>query len=267
LFGFSLRAKIATFGKIEMKFLIYELYQKLKRDIEKMTDTTTEYEFLIGIDEAGRGPLFGRVYAAAVILPRDLPPPPSRGVEIKDSKKFHSLKKIHASEEYIKSVAVGWAVAFEEAAVIDEINIRRANFRAMHSCIHQLRETHPEIRVDNTMIVVDGNDFIPYRWFETTTERFYEFPFETIVSGDATYPCISAASILAKCARDCYIRDLCVVRPELAEHYGIDKNMGYGTKQHIEGIKKWGMTDLHRQSFTPHSIRKEGVAGGTLVPP
>jgi ribonuclease HII len=210
-------------------------------------------EFMIGLDEAGREPLFGRVYAAAVILPQELPSLP-RGVEIKDSKKFHSQKKIHAAEEYIKSVAIGWTVSYEEASVIDEINIRRANFRAMHSCITVLRETHPEIRADNTIIVVDGNDFIPYRWFDTTKERFYEIPHETIVSGDATYPCISAASILAKCARDRYIKELCDTRPELIERYGIHKNMGYGTKQHIEGIKKWGMTDLHRRSFHPRAL-------------
>jgi ribonuclease HII len=76
------------------------------------------------------------------------------------------------------------------------------------------------------------------------------FPHETVVGGDSLYPAISAASILAKVSRDAYIEDLCEARPELKEKYGLHKNMGYGTKQHIDGIITHGITDLHRRTFT-----------------
>lgn len=200
----------------------------------------------IGIDEAGRGPLFGRVYAAAVILD------PNMDVsQLKDSKKFHSKRKINAVAEYIKSSACAWSVCYEEASVIDEINIRRATFRAMHSCIRDITSRiKPAANHTNTMLWIDGNDFEPYVTFSAEENRLCVWPHETVVGGDDVRKEISAASILAKTARDAYIADLCDQRPELVEKYALDKNQGYGTARHIEGIKEHGITDLHRRSFT-----------------
>jgi len=201
----------------------------------------------IGVDEAGRGPLFGRVYAAAVVLPSDESMDFSC---LKDSKKFHSKRKINAVADYIKTKAFAWAVCFEEASAIDQINIRRATFRAMHSCIREILSKLDGSNYKNTMLWIDGNDFEPYVDFSTVENKLCVFPHLTIVGGDDARPEISAASILAKTTRDAYIAELCAQRPELIEKYALDKNQGYGTAKHIEGIKKYGITDLHRQTFT-----------------
>lgn len=211
------------------------------------------YTYTIGIDEAGRGPLFGRVYAAAVILPADFVAPHPL---IKDSKKFHSKKKIAAAAEFVKETAVAWAVAFEEPAVIDEINIRRATFRAMHAAVREVLGSLPSASAgsgagaDNTILRVDGNDFVPYVYFDTAAGRLREIPHETVIGGDDLWPAISAASILAKVSRDAYIEDLCAADATLSERYAIDKNMGYGTKAHVDGIRQWGLTAHHRRSFS-----------------
>lgn len=201
----------------------------------------------IGVDEAGRGPLFGRVYAAAVVLD-----PNMDLSQLKDSKKFHSKRKIGAVADYIKTNALAWAVCFEEAAAIDEINIRRATFRAMHSCIRSLitQLKNPAANHKNTMLWIDGNDFEPFVTFSDEENKLCVWPHETVIGGDDSRKEISAASILAKTERDAYISELCAQRPELVERYALDKNQGYGTARHIQGIKEYGITELHRLSFT-----------------
>ena len=212
---------------------------------------TSLFQTIIGVDEVGRGPLFGRVYAAAVILPPEIKIDESRTGLIKDSKKFHSKKKITAAAEFIRTNARAWAIAYEEPAMIDEINIRRATFRAMHTAIRQILSV-----VDNSNILlhIDGDGFVPYMVFDKSVGKMHEIPHETIIGGDAKCAAIAAASILAKVARDEYITELCTERPELAEKYAIHKNMGYGTREHIEGIKKYGYTDLHRRSFVLKNV-------------
>lgn len=207
--------------------------------------------FEIGIDEAGRGPLFGRLYVAAVILPKDSS---FRHEDMKDSKKFHSKKKIQKVAEYIKSNAIAWSIQFVEASVIDEINIRQAVFKGMHECIREIiskLEKSETVNKNDILLLVDGNDFKPFTYYDEDVEEIRSLRHETVEKGDNKFTCIAAASILAKVARDQYIAELCDKIPELSEKYGINTNMGYGTKTHMDGIKQYGITDLHRKSFAP----------------
>jgi len=205
-------------------------------------DPQNEYE--IGVDEAGRGPMFGRLYVGAAILPKE---GEFHHEWMKDSKKFHSVKKIREVAEYIKSNALAWSVQYIEEDVIDEINIRQSVFRGMHNAI---RETLPNnIDPRKGILLIDGNDFRPYTQFDEESEEIRVIPHETIEGGDNKYTAIAAASILAKVARDDYIADLCAQYPELVSRYGIDKNKGYGTKQHMEGITKYGISQWHRKTY------------------
>jgi|UniRef100_A0A6C0ISJ1 ribonuclease HII len=188
-----------------------------------------------GIDEAGRGPLLGRVYAAAVILNPDME---YDGKLIKDSKKLSS-KKILESEQYVKDVAIDWAVAYSDETRIDDINILHATQEAMHKAIDQLN-----VRPDH--LLVDGNYFSPYKKVNSMC----------VVKGDSTYFSIAAASILAKTARDRYIQELCIKSPDLDNFYGIKSNKGYGSKGHMDGIKRFGISKYHRKTFGICKISK-----------
>jgi len=204
-------------------------------------------QFEIGIDEAGRGPLFGRLYVGAVILPKTSE---FRHDLMKDSKRFHSKKKIREVADYIKQSALFWSVQYVEPAIIDEINIRQSVFRGMHECIRDiLVKSGGSVNCENVMLLVDGNDFKPFTQYDATNETIRSFRHETIEGGDNKYTCIAAASILAKVERDAHIAELCSLNPELVERYGIDTNMGYGTKKHIEGIEQHGITEWHRKSY------------------
>jgi ribonuclease HII len=208
--------------------------------------------FELCIDEAGRGCLFGRVYVACVVLPKD--PELFDGKNIKDSKKFSSKKKLNEVAEYIKQNALAWHIAHIDASVIDEINILKAVMQGMHECIRniseQLEQKFPNIfSINKTMAVIDGNYFTPYRAFDKSDETIHEMPFITIEQGDAKYMGIAAASILAKTGRDEYVLELCKKHPTLTDRYGMDTNMGYGTKKHLDGIREHGITQWHRRTF------------------
>ena len=194
----------------------------------------------IGIDEVGRGPMFGRVYTAAVILPKE-------GFEhskMKDSKKFHSKKKINEVSEYIKENAIAWSIQWEDEKVIDKINIRNATHSAMHKAIKEIYDKEND---KNYVLLVDGNDFKPYIVIkENILEQVSHVCIE---GGDNKYSSIAAASILAKVARDAYIDEMCVLNPELIEKYDLGNNKGYGTKKHMDGISEHGITEWHRRSF------------------
>jgi ribonuclease HII len=205
----------------------------------------------IGVDEAGRGPMFGRLYVAGVILPKDCS---FRHDDMKDSKRFHSQKKIKVVSDYIKANALAWHIQWISEDVIDQINIRQAVLRAMHECclqcIRQIQNIHSDTIVDTEVfLLIDGNDFIPFRMYDEKNESMVEIPHVTIESGDNTYTSIAAASILAKVARDEYIEEMCQHYPLLQEKYGIGKNKGYGTKTHLDGIREHGITQWHRRSF------------------
>lgn len=175
-----------------------------------------------GCDEAGRGCLAGPVVAAAVILD---PKNPIEGLD--DSKKITEAKR-EILRPQIEEKALAWAVGIVTNEEIDEINILKGSFVAMHRALDQLK-TKAEF------IVVDGNRFIPYK----------KVPHETIVKGDGKYMNIAAASILAKTHRDDIMRKLHEEHP----YFGWDKNKGYPTKEHRLGIRKFGATKWHRMSF------------------
>jgi ribonuclease HII len=217
----------------------------------------------IGIDEAGRGPMLGRVYAAAVILPSAaiLTAAPFNHALMKDSKKFHSEKKIQEAAAYIKANAIAWAVAYSSESVIDEVNIRNATHQAMHKAVQYILapanaaepatdvigQKNPHFLTKPTadiLLLVDGNDFPTL--YSSEAEPVSHICIE---GGDNTYTCIAAASILAKVARDNYIAELCAAEPMLITRYDLLKNKGYGTKKHMDGIKEHGITPYHRKSF------------------
>jgi len=209
----------------------------------------------IGVDEVGRGPLFGRVYTAAVILPKDDSFDCSM---VKDSKKFTSKKKIIEASEYIKKNAIAWYISFEDEKTIDEINILQATQMSMHhsilETIKQMNKIHSEKGKEkekscNYSLLIDGNYFKPYTYLNKNTNKIDSVPHVTIEGGDNKFASIAAASILAKVERDKYIEELCKENPTLVEHYSIDSNKGYGAKKHIDGIKEHGITIWHRKTF------------------
>ena len=219
--------------------------KRLVVPLEKWFDDDSSIE--IGIDEVGRGPMLGRVYSAAVILPKDDIFDHS---EMKDSKRFSSEKKITEVAEYIKEHAIAWGVGYVDESVIDEINIRQATFRAMHVAIRECFQTFSEQDIETISfhLLVDGSDFKPYMVMKGEY-GLMQIPHTTIVGGDNKYTSIAAASILAKVSRDEYINKLCEENPILNERYGILKNKGYGTATHMAGIKEHGITKYHRKSF------------------
>lgn len=192
-----------------------------------------------GLDEAGRGPLFGRVYTAAVILnPED---PDFDFSKIKDSKRFKNRTHLLEVYDYIKENAVDYCVDWACEKEIDKLNIRNATYHSMHRAVDGL-SMKPDL------LLVDGNDFIPYIK-PSKNDDFVSIVHNCIVKGDDTYTSIAAASILAKVERDNYIIELCKKYPYLKEWYSLDKNKGYGSKPHIDGIKKHGISEFHRKTF------------------
>jgi ribonuclease HII len=209
----------------------------------------------IGVDEVGRGPLFGRVYTSAVILPSNknanLENADSFNFDysrIKDSKKFHSKKKINEVANYIKENAVAWSVAYMDESIIDEVNILQATQMSMHKCINEIIQNN-HMSLENTLLLIDGNYFKPITLFDKTTNQLNTYNYVCVEGGDNKYASIAAASILAKVARDEYIQELCEQHPNLIEYYGIDSNKGYGAKKHLDGINQHGITIWHRRTF------------------
>lgn len=182
------------------------------------------YDGLIeaGCDEAGRGCLAGSVYAAAVILPQNYSHP-----YLNDSKQLTEKRRMILRKD-IEKDAIAWAVGVVSPEEIDEINILKASFLAMHRAIDQLK-VRPEA------LIIDGNRFTPYQ----------NLPYTPIVKGDSKYLSIAAASILAKTYRDEYMEELHSQYPQ----YQWNKNKGYPTVAHREAIKKYGTTPFHRMSF------------------
>jgi ribonuclease HII len=211
---------------------------------------TATHKYEVGVDEAGRGPLFGRVYTGAVILP---PASSSSGFDfslLKDSKKFHSEKKIREVSDYIKEHAVAWAISYEEADVIDTLNIRRATLQCMRNSIKTVIKKHTAAPVtDDYLLLIDGNDFIPMGAYNQEKGEIDTYTHVCVEGGDNTYACIAAASILAKVARDDYIEQLCDQHPVLDEMYSLRGNKGYGAKKHLDGIREHGITQWHRRSY------------------
>lgn len=219
----------------------------------------------IGLDEAGRGPLFGRLFVGGVVLPFRGGVGGEGAVDdfrydwMKDSKKFYSHQKRAEVAAYIRENALAYHVAFVEASEIDDINILNAVYKGMHECVReiagQLRAKGLECggglwkEKEGMFLLVDGNLFEPVMEWNGATDR-YEIPdFITVEGGDNKYCSIAAASILAKVAHDEYILGMCRDYPELETRYGLLKGMGYATKAHLEGIRKHGISQWHRRTF------------------
>lgn len=178
-----------------------------------------------GCDEAGRGPLAGPVYAAAVILPEDFHHP-----LLNDSKQM-TAKHRELLREVIEKEALAWAVEEVSAEEIDRVNILNASIAGMQRAVLRL-DPRPEF------LLIDGNRFRPF-------DSYGFNDFMTVVKGDATYASIAAASVLAKTCRDA---KMCALAKEFPQ-YGWDRNMGYPTPEHIEAIRRFGYTPWHRKSF------------------
>ncbi|MBQ1911963.1 MAG: ribonuclease HII [Bacteroidales bacterium] len=178
-----------------------------------------------GCDEAGRGPLAGPVYAAAVILPPDFFHP-----LLNDSKQM-SEKQRDELRPLIEREAIAWAVEAVQPEEIDQLNILWASVTGMQRAVLRL-QPRPEF------LLIDGNKFRPF-------DRYGFKDYQTVVHGDATYASIAAASVLAKTYRDARMRELALEYPQ----YGWDRNMGYPTPEHIKAIRRYGYTPWHRKSF------------------
>ncbi len=175
-----------------------------------------------GIDEAGRGCLAGPVTAAAVILPPDF-----ELEGLNDSKKLSAKKREQLRQE-IEEQALAWAVAMVDNHRIDEMNILRATWTAMHQAVDKLRK-------EPQLLLVDGRNFLPYK----------KIPFLCIIKGDSKYASIAAASILAKTYRDRYMMEIHREYPV----YGWEGNKGYPTASHRQAIRRHGTTPYHRMTF------------------
>ena len=190
-----------------------------------------KYTKIAGIDEVGRGTLSGSVVAAVVILPKDF-----YDSRIKDSKLIKSQKKREEVSEIIKANSIAWAIGESSPEEIDRINIQKATFLAMERALDSLEISwgSPEF------IYVDGDRFNGYKGI----------PYECVVKGDSKIHSISAASILAKVYRDKLMQSLSLEFPE----YLWEKNMGYGTSEHIKTIREKGITKYHRKTFCTNFI-------------
>lgn len=191
-----------------------------------------------GCDEAGRGPLAGPVFAAAVILPHDFHHP-----LLNDSKKM-TQKAREILRPIIEKDAVAWAVEKIDASDIDSINILNASIAGMWRAVMKLK-IKPE------HLIIDGNRFksYPQTFDKAIPEQEYisfkDIPHTCIIKGDGKFASIAAASVLAKTHRDEYMQILAKEYPQ----YGWERNMGYPTQEHIQAIKDFGYTPHHRKSF------------------
>lgn len=186
------------------------------------------YEYVCGVDEAGRGPLAGPVCAAAVILPKD-----TLIEGVNDSKKL-SEKKRELLFDVIKEKALAYSVAWASVEEIEEINILNAAMLAMKRAVEGL-----QVKAD--FAIIDGNK-----------TPLLSIPSKAIVKGDAKSMSIAAASILAKVSRDRLMLEYGEKYPE----YKFEKHKGYGTKLHIEALKEYGVSPIHRPSFLKKILSK-----------
>lgn len=180
------------------------------------------HRFIAGIDEVGRGPLAGPVVAAAVILPQDY-----QILGLNDSKQLSHAKRGELYKE-IQENAVAIGIGVMDQEVIDDINILQASKKAMIAAVKDLAVTPSHLLIDATTLNLP-------------------FPQDNIIKGDARSVSIAAASIIAKEMRDNLMKEYHQIFP----HYGFDRNAGYGTKEHLEGMAHYGITPIHRRSFAP----------------
>jgi ribonuclease HII len=186
-------------------------------------DEMHENTWICGVDEAGRGPLAGPVFAAGVILGADC-----NIAGLADSKKLSERKRVHLADLIMRH-AKAWAIASASVVEIDQLNILQASLLAMKRAVEKLT-------LAPAIVLVDGNQ----------SPRL-SYPVRTIIRGDSLVPEISAASILAKTARDAEMLQLHQQFPV----YGFNQHKGYPTKAHLQAIRQHGLSDIHRRSFAP----------------
>lgn len=185
---------------------------------------TDKIKIIVGVDEAGRGPLCGPVVAACCILPKEY-----KNEHINDSKKLNEKKREIAYKEIIEN-ALDYGIGIVDAKRIDEINIYEATKEAMHIAISKLKISYDLILTDAMKLQNEKVEVIP------------------LIKGDAKCECIAAASIIAKVTRDHILEEYDEKYPQ----YGFKSHKGYGTKKHIEAIKQYGIIkDFHRESYEP----------------
>ena len=191
----------------------------------------------VGLDEAGRGCLFGPVCVGAVIWLDEDPIKDDKNYEIKDSKKV-SEKKRTLLKDYIKDNCIAYNIQLIHHNDIDKYNILQATLRGMRLCLDNITDI---INIDT--ILIDGNHF---DFYSDKNDNYIDHV--CVIDGDNIYKSIAAASILAKTYRDEWIYKLVDENPEL-EKYDLKNNKGYGTKRHLDAIKEYGITKWHRKSF------------------
>lgn len=235
--------ELSSDSRTSVKKLV-ERYQKkydaYLMELERLENMTAyerryaQYEYICGIDEAGRGPYAGPVVAAAVILPKDC-----RILYLNDSKQLSAAKREQLYDEIMeKAVSVGVGIAGPE--VIDEINILQADYEAMRQAVRKLSVV-PQVLL-NDAVTIPG----------------LEMPQENIVHGDSKSISIAAASVIAKVTRD----RMMVMYDALYPQYGFAKHKGYGCASHEEAIRKYGLCPIHRRSFTKKFQEQEAFNDG-----
>ena len=213
--------------KAERLELAIKRTEELRRPEIELMDKG--YSLIAGVDEVGRGPLAGPVVAAACIFDRDVDI-----VGIDDSKKLSEKKREQLFDE-IKDKALAYGIGEASCEVIDEINILEATKLAMRKAIEEA----------DLMLASKGRDKIQIVIFDAIKINDLKKEQMSVIKGDQTYFSVAAASILAKVTRDNLMKEYDKAYPE----YGFASNKGYGTKAHYEGIKKAGITEIHRKSF------------------
>jgi ribonuclease HII len=195
----------------------------------------------VGLDEAGRGSLWGRLYVGAVIMSPEDEAYFDNGVTLRlitDSKKLTPRRRA-VLNDFIRENAIEAVVSYAEPAEVDALNVLQADMAAMHRALNAVETPFQRI-------LVDGDYWKPWASEDGTIVPAY-----TIPGGDAKSLSIAAASILAKEAHDSWVREQIEAEPELDERWGLGSNMGYGTESHMTGLKSWGAHELHRRSFAP----------------
>ena len=211
----------------KQKAAMAEELERLKK-MHEFEDKYCEYEYIAGIDEAGRGPLAGPVVAASVILPKDC-----EILYLNDSKQLSAKRRDELFDE-IKQKAIAYGIGIVSQGRIDDINILQATYEAMREAIGRMSEKqNPDLLLVDAVHIPD-----------------VDIKQVGIVKGDAKSVSIAAASILAKVTRDRFMVEMDKLYPE----YGFASHKGYGSKSHIEAIKKYGASPIHRQTFIKNFV-------------
>ena len=211
----------------KQKAAMAEELERLKK-MHEFEDKYSEYEYIAGIDEAGRGPLAGPVVAASVILPKDC-----EILYLNDSKQLSAKRRDELFDE-IKQKAIAYGIGIVSQGRIDDINILQATYEAMREAIGRMSEKqNPDLLLVDAVHIPD-----------------VDIKQVGIVKGDAKSVSIAAASILAKVTRDRFRVEMDKLYPE----YGFASHKGYGSKSHIEAIKKYGASPIHRQTFIKNFV-------------